>query len=101
MYRRKNSFRIPIYQDKNRELVFPSMRRVNKFYFTMINFGNKETYLDLDLQNDSVSIVIYSSKNMIKYQLTEKGMCFYEEFPEYNSIQYLESIKQLENKFLK
>lgn len=97
----KNCFRIPIYEDKNKELVFPAMRQVNKFYFTMINFGTKDSYLDIDIQNDSLSIIIYSSSNMIKYQLTEKGICFYEEFPEYNSMQYLESIKQLEKKFLK
>ena len=38
------------------------MLSMQMFYFTMINFGNKDTYLDLDAKNDSVSIVIYSVK---------------------------------------
>ena len=92
--------RLPIYKDKNGDLGFPSMRNIVKFYFSMVNLGKNDIFLDFDKTNNALSLMIYNSKEIIRYQITEKGVCFHEEFAEYLNTEYLESLKEHENTHL-
>ena len=93
--------RVPLYSDINREICFPSMRKIGQFYFSMINMkGNKEYYLDYDSASNLISIVIDEQLELVKYKTTEKGISFYEGFQEYLTYDYMTDIKEHENKHL-
>lgn len=93
--------RIPIYQDRNGDYAIPTMRKIVKFFFTMINITKKSIFLDYDVTQNQISIILDDLKELVKYQVSEKGILFYDSFPEYLNIDYLEDIKQEENKHSK
>lgn len=97
----KNYIRIPLYLDKNGQLGFPSMRKIGKFYFTIFNISeDKELYLDYDVLNQKVYLVSDDTKELVRYLCTHKGICMYEEYPEYLNQDYLDNINKSEEKFI-
>lgn len=98
----KEHFRIPIYQDRNKDLVIPSINIIqNKKFFSMINISNDESFLDYNILEDKLYIIIYSDFNMLKYNTSKDGICIYSEFTDYNNKEYLKNIRELENNNLK
>ena len=96
----KKQLRIPIYLDKNSQLAFPSMRKISKHFFTMYNISNeKDIYLDLELDSEECYLIIDEGQNMVRYSLTQKGICFHQDFPDYLNHEYIEEVKEAENKF--
>ena len=76
------------------------MRKIGKHYFTIFNISNeKDLYLDYDIELQEVSLVTDEVKDMVKYVLTQKGICFHQSFPDYLTPEYIEEIKEAENKF--
>jgi len=100
MIKSKKQVRLPIYLDKNSQIGFPSMRKIGKHYFTIFNISNeKDLFLDYDMESQEVSLVIDEVRDMVKYSLTQKGICFHQAFPDYLTPEYIEEIKAAENKF--
>lgn len=97
----KNELRIPLYLDKNGQLGFPSMRKIENFYFTIFNISDKkELYIDYDIQKQEVYLISDDYKELIRYLCTHKGISMYEEYPEYLNKDYVENITQSESKYL-
>lgn len=100
MINSKKQVRLPLYLDKNSQIGFPSMRKIYKHYFTILNISNdKEVFLDYDIETDEVFLVIDEDRDMVKYSLTQKGISFHQAFPDYLTQEYIDEIKEAENKY--
>ncbi len=98
---KRQTYRIPIYLDKNSEISIPSMREIKKRFFTMYNIStDKDIYLDYDIDAENLHLIIDESRELVRYEITHKGISFYNEFPSYLNREYLEEIKVLEKKHI-
>ena len=96
----KKQVRIPFYLDKNYQIGFPSMRKISKHFFTIYNISNeKDVYLDMELNTGECFLIIDEGQNMVRYSLTQKGICFHQEFPDYLNQEFIEEVKEAENKY--
>jgi hypothetical protein len=97
----KSYFRLPIYLDKNSQIGFPSMRKINKHYFTIYNISmNKDLFLDYDLDNNELCLITDEEKDLVRYSLSRKGISFHYPFSDYLNTEYLEEINKNENKYM-
>ena len=98
---RKTTFRLPIYLDKNSEISIPSMRHIKNRFFTMYNISmDKDIYLDYNIESGELYLITDESRELVRYQITQQGISFFSEFPEYLNRDYLEEIKIEENKHI-
>ena len=98
---KRQTYRMPIYLDKNSEISIPSMREIKKKFFTMYNISmDKDIYLDYDIDKEDLHLIIDESRELVRYEITHKGISFYNEFPSYLNREYLEEIKVLEKKHI-
>ena len=95
------SYRMPLYKDKNSNFCIPSMRKIYKFYFNMLNLNpSKKYYLNYHIKKQELYFIIDEGSEFIQYELSEKGITFYKSFPEYLNSEYFDSVKALENKLI-
>ena len=97
----KKQLRIPIYLDKNSQIGFPTMRKIGKHYFTIYNISfDKEIYLDFDIDSQEIFLITDEKTNLVRYVISQKGISFHTPFPDYLTEEYMEEIKETENKHL-
>lgn len=92
----KKNNRIVFYQDKNGDLNIPSMRKMKNFYFTFHFVNPEKTFLHLKVGDPNLNLLFHVGDDILQYQLHEKGIMFYEEFPDYLNSDFQEEIQQLE-----
>ena len=98
---KKQTYRIPIYLDKNSEISIPTVRQIKKKFFTMYNISmDKDIYVDFDIDQEKLHLIIDESKELVRYKITHNGILIHNSFPSYLNTDYLEEINVEENKHI-
>lgn len=98
---KRHTYRLPIYLDKNSEISIPSMRQIKNKFFTMYNISvDKDIYLDYDIDAENLHLIVDESRELVRYEITHKGILFHSEFPSYLNKDYLAEIQMTEKKHI-
>ena len=88
--------RLPIYQDVNKSLCTPAIRRISRNYVSMINLTRTESYLDYNKRKKTLYFMLDDILELVKFEINDDGISHYSEFEDYMLEKSIQNIKLLE-----